>query len=251
MVRLSKNYMDEETTPKSNTLSLKKKTIFSIIILVVIGLGGYYYLSNSDGSMNSSNSEVMEESTGPVAKVNGVEISRANYQSRFTTISSTATQQGADPADEAVKAQIQEETLNVLINTQLLIQSAGENGIEITDDQVEEEYQKIIENLGGADGLAEALKNMNLSEEDLRKDIREQLSITELIQIKTDYSELTVSDSEVSEYYQSVSASNPDVPELETVSEQIKAQLLAQKQQEEIGKLIETLRVDANIEILI
>lgn len=241
--------MDEETTPKTNSLNLYVKSITSFVVLAAIAGGAYYYLNQSDSSMTPSDEAV--EATGPVAKVNGVEVSRFDYENRFEAISNNSAQQGFDPADATVASQIKEEALNVLINTKLLIQAAEENEIEVTDEEVEEEYQKIVVNLGGEEGLAEAMKNMNLSEEKLRKDIREQLAITELIQIKTNYSEITVSDAEVAEYYQNVSASNADIPELETVSEQIKAQILSEKQQDVIGNLIETLRIGANIEILI
>jgi HPt (histidine-containing phosphotransfer) domain-containing protein len=92
---------------------------------------------------------------------------------------------------------------------------------------------------------------MGMTEADLRADIREQLVVDQLIQQETDFLAVTVNEADVAAYYEAISANNPELPPLENIAAELEANLRQQKQQQVVSDYIQTLRAEAEIEVLI
>lgn len=227
-------------------------------IIVVLGLlgAGYYFLGMQTPKENSNSEETSDvfdlEGEGPVARVDGVEIGREEYRRGVEQLVATYATQGITIPEEEAGA-VKEQVVNNLVNRQLVLAAATKAGTEATDEQVETEFQNVVASFSNAEGLNTALTEAGITEEDLRADLKESIIINNYLSTKVDAGALTVTDAEVSAYYETAKqeAGSTEVPPLEEVADLIRNQLVTEKQQSVLGAEIEKLRTEANIEILI
>lgn len=223
-----------------------KKMFWSFFIGLIIGailIGAYITFSKDGGHSFNFSSDA-------VASVNGEKIERAAYESNYEGILANATAQGADTSDPAVQDIIKEQTLTGLINNKVLLQGAAESGITISDEEVQSEYDLLETQFGGQEALQEQIDAAGLTDEKLRNNIREQLQINAFLEAEVDLSSITVSETEVTNFLATL-GSGEGLPPLDQIRPQIEEQIQAQKEQERINAFIETLKGQAEIEILI
>ncbi|MFA5575684.1 MAG: peptidylprolyl isomerase [Tissierellaceae bacterium] len=94
-------------------------------------------------------------------------------------------------------AQGGQETLESLINEIIINEEIEKAKIQIEDEQIEEEIDKMIESSGGEDAFYEAMYYYGYSIEDLKKSIDMNLKIKELLMPTID-----ISDDEIEEYFE-------------------------------------------------
>src|SRR5699024_5553230 len=114
-----------------------------------------------------------------------------------------------------------------------------ELGIEVTDEDIEEEIEMIESQEG--DVLDSLLEQFDWTEEDLENQIRTDLMNTRYTEETID---VEVTDEEAKEEYERVKEETED-------EDNVKAQMKQQKQNEELLKHIDEFKEDADIEILI
>lgn len=85
-----------------------------------------------------------------------------------------------------------------LVIEELLNQEADNRGIKVTNKDVDEAINKIIDKLGGKDRLSEILKQNNVSIKQLKSDIKTQVKMQKLAQATEN---VKVSDKEVKDFY--------------------------------------------------
>jgi len=253
--------MDETATVKKpGFVSRHKKLLIGITIFALLAFGGNYYITKGtekekviSGSIIDSLIEdnELDDGTGPVATVNGVEISRIAYQNTVKELTLTLLQQGYTTTDSTVATQIRQQSVSILINTELLVQDALANGIEVSESEIISEYQNIIEDMGNEETLMLTLKDMKLTEADLMADIKKQLAVDKHIKLNTTINEQTISEEEVKNYYDLVSLNNPDIPSFDNINDELTVQLLQQKKQQVVSDFIQELRAKAVVDILI
>jgi hypothetical protein len=253
----------EETTPavkKPGFIRRNIKTIIFIGMFASLGFGGNYYINKSTEKAPIVTTSIVDtltttketdDGTGPVAKVNGVEISRVDYQNTVKELTLTLLKQGYTTTDSTVISQIRQQSVAILVNTELLVQDAKAKGVEISDAEVYAKYQEILTDMGSEEVLALTLKDMKLTETDLREDIRNQLAVDRHIETATKINDVTVADEEVRAYYDNVSINNADIPSFDNIKAELKEQLLQQKKQQVVSDFIQNLRENAQIENLI
>ena len=112
------------------------------------------------------------------------------------------------------------------------------------------EYDGIVAQFGGQEALQAQLISYNISEETLREDIAEQLTIQAYLDTTVDTSTITVTDEEIQEFYDSLSGTQ-QLPELASIRDQIEAELQSQKEQALVVDLLTQLRADAQVETLV
>ena len=252
--------MEETPVKKPGFIKKHKKLLLIIAAFVLLAFGGNYYVMQSTkeeptvtGSIIDSliDETVSDDGTGPVARVNGTDISRIDYQNTVRELTLTLMQQGYTTTDATVASQIRQQAVSILVNTELLIQDAKANGITVLPSEVAAEYQNIIDDMGSEEVLMLTLKDMNLTESDLMEDIENQLAVDKHVQANTDINAQTISDAEVKTYYDNVSANNPDLPSFENIKPELTEELLQQKKQQFVSDYIQKLRTAATIEVLI
>ena len=183
-----------------------------------------------------------------VATVNEAEILGSKYNPAYRERKELENL-STEPDQEIDKEQVKEITLEGLIGQELINQEAKELGIEVKDEDIEEEIEMIESQEG--DVLDSLLEQFDWTEEDLENQIRTDLMNNRYIEETID---VEVTDEEAKEEYERVKAETEDkdtVPEYEEVEDNVKTQMKQQKQNEELLKHIDEFKEDADIEILI
>lgn len=253
----------EQPTPVTTTsdpVSAKSGMNGKIILAFILGIilvGGLYYFFQRDSAdllLNSPEAGQdgdLETYPEVVATVNGEELSNEAFVRSLNQVKQMAAEQGADLTDASITTQIETQAIDTLVNTTLLSQAAEESGLEISDEVVTAEIEKINSQFESEAALAQAMAELGLDEEGLRNDIHRQLLIDEYLTTNTEIDSATVTAEEVQQLYDTVSAQQTGLPPLEALYESIEEQLVAQKQQQLISEFIQGLRAEAEIEILL
>lgn len=214
-----------------------------IAIVAALAIGGYFFYQSSMGG------NAVEEA---VATVDGVEITRADYDRSAAQLTNVYTSQGIDTNSAEAANAIREQALTTLINRQLVLNAATEAGTTVSDDTVETEYQTLVSSMGGEANLSAAITATGVSLDQFRADLETDLVINAYLTNRLGAEATTVSDEEVQAAYDNAAASGAEgLPPFEEVAEMIRGQLQSEKQQAAIASEIERLRGEAEIVILI
>jgi peptidyl-prolyl cis-trans isomerase SurA len=186
------------------------------------------------------------------AKVNGTKIDLALYEKNYAQLVQGAAAQGLDANDPAVAAEMKKQSIDILVNSELLRQAATEAGVVVTDEQINGRYTELVQSQGDETKLVARMTELGITKESLLSDIKNEILIQTHLTAAVDTSKIVVTDEEVLALYNSV-ASNKDVqvPPLADVRPQIEQEIKFGKEQELISGYIETLKAKATIEVLI
>ena len=223
--------------------------IFAVVIAALLIIG----VMNHKGMFADQRAAITNhfKANSAVAMVNDTKITHEDYQTSVTEITQNATLQGFDVSTPETQAQIEEQALTALINTELLVQKASEAGFSASSEAVEEEYGNLVTQLGGEELLTEKLTELNMTPEELRENITEQVAITAYIDAQLAEAGIAVTEEDITEFYNTVVGAGDDAPPLEEIRPFLEEQLLAGKEQEFIIGLVDTLRSEATIDIKI
>lgn len=217
---------------------------------------------NNNNNENDNNAQVDEDryssfediTVDVVAKVNGEEITAEELIENERYLVDYYSMMGL--AIDGNEAQIRETALNQLINTKLVLQGAMEDDLVPTDEEVEEEYQSLVEQLTTYhenDNIEEIFEQFDTNEEEVKQDIRTDLTTKKYLEANIKVEEVTEEEIQQAydDYVKQMESLEQEADELENVKELIKQQIVGQKESEAQQKLIESLRDKSEIEILI
>lgn len=122
------------------------------------------------------------------------------------------------------------ETLNSLISEKIVELEIAKENIKIASEDIDKEFKNMEEQYGGKEALANAMANSNLTEKDLKNDIKNKLSIDKLLK-----DDIKISEENIAKYYEENKANF-------TEEEQVKAShILVEKEDlaKEIKKKLE------------
>ncbi len=230
-----------DTTEKKSS---KMKIIVALIVVVLIAAGAYMYFSKMKDGTKSDLVTAVE----PVATVNGVDITQEAYDTQLAASITALKSQGVDLSASSTEAQLRVQVLNDLINTELVNQQIKATNTVATGAEIEAQFQALVTQLGGAAKLQEELTKAQLTEAKLRENITRQLTIQKYLSANVNTSGVAVTDAEIKKFYDDNTKGQTGVPALKDVQEQIKQQLIQQKQQVLINAFLDTLRAKATIE---
>lgn len=145
--------------------------------------------------------EKKAETDGKVAVVNDAVITQEDFDQEMTPVLKQMEMQGQKP-DDAKIAEIQKKVLDNMINREVLYQACLKKGFTADDAAVEEKLASFKKQFPDDAKFKEALSRMNLSEDVIKKQIREQISIQQLIDTEVVPS-IMVSDADAKAYYES------------------------------------------------
>lgn len=134
-----------------------------------------------------------------VAKVNGTEIPRVDLIGSAEGMLQRlqATGQPAPPPDDDFYRQV----LDQLVSTKLLYQESQAQGTEISPDEVSEQMQTLEQRTGGKEQLDQALAGQDMTRQELRQGLKEDLAINRYIEEKIAPA-VTVSEQEAKTFYE-------------------------------------------------
>ncbi|WP_054751953.1 SurA N-terminal domain-containing protein [Piscibacillus salipiscarius] len=136
--------------------------------------------NNKEGNEDTTATKDIEDDQ-VVAKVNGTELLGADLKSSVSFFEQRYQQMGQDPSKMA--DQIQKQALDNLISIELVKQAAKEQGIKPSEDKIQEEYKKQIDQVKEATDLEseeEILKENDTSEKEVKEKYSSELNYNEV-----------------------------------------------------------------------
>lgn len=185
-----------------------------------------------------------------VATVNGTDLTGEDfttlYQVQFQQMAMQAQMTGEEPDQEQLRGQ----TLNAMIDSELLVQDAQERGYEATDDDVNNVLEQTAESnqMSSVDELLDQYAEQGITEDQLRNDAQTQLLVEELIENDIEVAEPT--DDEVEAIYEQMSAGADEGNDysLDEIRPELETQIRNQNQSQAVGAHVEDLREDADVQ---
>ncbi len=242
------------TTPATTNLNkgVVAKYLMLAAVVLVIAVGLIFLLEKEDrintGLFTSLITKL--EAKEPVALVNGVEVLRGDYETSLRQLKAMYAAQGADIEDEEIKQNLSDESLETLINAEILRQEALANGIVSDEERINKRLAEIEESIGGPEALQAKMDEYLVSMESLRRDIENEILIQGLFE-KVVIKDITVTDKEIEAFYNESTGPATDLPPLKDVKQQISDAIKAQKEQALIAEFLEEIKAKATIERLI
>ncbi len=236
----------EDVNVSPNKDSKGKKTIFAVslaVIIVLIVVAVFYY-------KNTKISEAPTIEDKIVATVDGSSINQSELDIRLGQIISQMEAQGRVVLkDSEEEKQLKSRVLENLINDEILLQNAKKAGLKITPEEIDKEIKDIISRVGSEEKFKAQLKSENIKEEEFRDIVAKQFLIQKYILANVDINSISVTDEEVSKFYEQISAAQKGVPPLEEIRSQVENDILANKQRQMVSDFIDSLRKSAKINI--
>jgi SurA N-terminal domain len=212
------------------------KTMWAVIIVVIVAAAGWYFLSG--------------HASGTVATVNGTPITRSQLTAAELQI---AAQQGVTATSTAVQAQFQPDALNLLIGQTLIEQAAQKAGIMASSTVVDAQLAATKAQFSATSDYEKALAARGMTENDLRLAITNNIVINAYLEQQLNLATATATPAEIQAVYKQVAAqqAGTTIQPLSAVRDQVAQMIVQQKQQDSINAYVSQLRAAANVQILI
>ena len=190
--------------------------------------------------------EEFKDEEEPVVVVNGEEVQGNAYNTAYSLVKSIMHQSGQDTKDTEA---LQQETINFLVEQELITQEAAEAGGKVDDKEVEEELNAVKET-NGEEQFASTLKELNLTEEQFKQQLKYNITT---VQYMEEAFETEVTDEEVQEMYDGLKeqAGDQEIQKLDEIRDQVENMIVQQKQQEQYAEKVKELKESAEIEELV
>jgi len=244
----------DENIPDTTGAAIKWQYYVGAAAIVAVIVTGVLYVMDTQGRIDiplfSGVQNFVAKQTA-VASVNGSDISEYDYNVSVAQITAGAEAQGVDLSDPELQSQITAQAMDMLVNTELLKQEAARRGIEVTDEQVQNRLTELETEVGGAEVLQERMRQFNIDDKTLRRDIHNELTIQALLDQVFAETAIEVTEEEIQSLYAGAGGAEAGLPPLEEVREQVVAQIRGGKEQEVVTTFLQTLKETATIEILI
>lgn len=229
------------------------KIFVGVVAIVAVVIGIMYYMGPNLAAPKPVASNATVSSIDPetvLAIVNGEEIKQEAINARLQEAAQVLSSQGIDLTNPEVRAQIESQVLEDTISYTLLKKNAEEAGTQVTQDEIDATYEGYITQSGGEEQLIAQLAQIQLTPEEFRQRLQEQLTLDAYISENVDVDGISIADEEVQVFYDKAVATAGDAaPALADVRTQIVEQLTGQKKQELIKVFTDSLRENADIEL--
>jgi len=136
-----------------------------------------------------------------VATVNGVTISRRSFDRAFAQVQRRFAQSGKKLTGKEL-ANVKKNIVETLIDRELLYQESQKDGIKVSKAKVDQQIASLKKQFPQKGAFEKALKTVNLTEKELRDQIKQQLAVREMIDTKL-APKIKISDKEVRAFYDS------------------------------------------------
>ena len=161
--------------------------------------------SNATVPIGQTETNLNKENT-MLAKVNGTPITSEEVKRELDNV--MAQYQNKIPPEQlqSLLPKLKTQALENLINTQLLFAEADRKEIKPSSDEINSELDSIISRFPSPEVFQQQLTKTGITREQMLKDIEQQLKVNTLVKESLNGVEITVTEKEVSEFYQE----NPD-----------------------------------------
>ena len=151
---------------------------------------------------------------GKVATVNGIDISRKDYNREVKLYKDRVARSGRTLDEQQAKI-IGDQILDRMIESELLYQESRKQGVQIEPETVDQQFNEIKQRFASEEEFAKAIDQMDMTEAGVRAQIKRGLAINELVKTRI-ADKIEVTEEESRSFYDSH-------PELFKQPEQVKA----------------------------
>lgn len=218
-------------------------------ILTLVGLVSLFLILAACGNEEAETEEELviseEEKLSEdelVVTVNEDEVKGVTYNLVYAQLKLHALQTGQDVSDDEIK----EKTIESLIDRQLLMQQADEEGMLVSEAEAKEELDLLKEE--NQEGLDTLLEQFQITEELFKHQLVFELTMNEYLVKKIEV-EVEVTEEDVEEAYEEIKAENEDIPELTEIYDTLKGQVEATRTNEMLEEKINALKDESDIEV--
>ena len=185
-----------------------------------------------------------------VATVNGEDISRHDLNLRVDQERQNYAEQGVDlDAEPELLTEVQSAVLEELINETLLLGYAADAGITASQEDIDAQYEVLVEQVQGEERLEELLEMQGLGRDELMELIADEVVLRRLQDYEREVRGLVVTEALLQEAYSRYLEIVPDMPPLDEVRPYLIDELERQQFRAVLPELIVTLREGADIEV--
>jgi peptidyl-prolyl cis-trans isomerase SurA len=213
--------------------------------------------SPSDGADASAGAEPdLEGIPDVVAEVNGEEVTKEEftpiYEAAFQQAAMQAQMSGEAPDEEALKKQ----TVDDLVDTELLVQEADARGLSVSDEDIDAELSDLAQQnqMGSAEELLAAVEKQGITEEQARSQVETQVLVEQLVADEDGSAEPTEKElraiyAQAKQQQAQSGQTGQKIPPFAEVRDQIEEQARSQQVGEVAQALVDGLRKDADITV--
>ncbi|MCT2537225.1 SurA N-terminal domain-containing protein [Aquibacillus koreensis] len=200
--------------------------------------------TENPNSIDISDEELVDEEQ-VVVTVNGEEVLGSYYNMMYSQTKTILTQYGQDTTDLDM---LKERTLDAIVQQELIAQEADEIGVEVSDEEVQNQLEQTKSNFETDEEYQNALEELDMTEEGLKQQIVYEIKREQFIE--QEIPEAEISDEEIQAYYDEVASQNEneEFPALEDVEAQIREQLAMEEQQSQLNEIVQQLEEESEIE---
>ena len=234
--------MQTQSAPQEAPRTPKKggKKLFWIVLIIIIAVAGYFFWKG--GLVGAQVAAVVDgEKITEKALMARYEVNKQNVVAQNPNI---------DFDNEDNVNVLMAQTLDQLINEELILKAATEKGVEVTKSDVKDQVAAIVLRFDDEDAFEEELKKNELTRSSFEDNIRKEMIINEYVVGLGEENNVAVTDDEIVTAYNSAKAQFADLPALEEIKDAIRSELLGQKLVLLRNQEVLRLRDEAEIEIV-
>lgn len=230
--------------------SLRAKQI-GLTVLALLFVGGALFSVLRPGTALELLEKVGIETSESVAVVNGEKIYADELKARILQQEPVYESQGMDLSDPETAAEAESQTLEVMVREKVVLQEAEKQGITVSEEEIDEQYKQTREQFDSEGEFQAQLSAYSFTKESLRENLSEQLLIEKYLKNNVNEDGINVSEEEVVNFYDEYKDSIEDVDSLDALRGDIEQHLRQQKTDQEISRIVQELRDNAEVEILL
>jgi len=216
-----------------------KKRFLLIVPLALILIGGL-------AACGDNGDEV-------IATVGDEEIMESEWQDTVDQMSMQYEQFGIDLDSEEgaqYRVMIEEQALESLIQQAALVQVAKSEGIDVSEETLDEELETFIGQYPSEDDFHAALEENGYTEDDFREMLKEEMIVEQFIDQQIDDVEVDQEDIEerYEQYVGEAEAQGEEPEPFEEIEDQLEEQVVQEQEQEQIQVIVEDVLDQVEIE---
>lgn len=215
-------------------------------------------VSDGEGANEEPPEADLDDIPDIVAEVNGEEVVKDDfvnaYQQQFQQLIMQA-QMSGQSMNDIDQDQLKEQTLEMIVGQNLLIQEAKNKITDVSDDDINKTIDQLLEDteMESKEDLLALFEEQGMDEEEFMSQVETQVKVDQLI---TDISkDIKLTEDEVKESYETLKAqqeqagSEEEFPEFDEIKSDLEEQLKEQKKGAETNSFVESLREKADVTI--
>ncbi|MDQ0206209.1 SurA N-terminal domain-containing protein [Alkalicoccobacillus murimartini] len=190
-----------------------------------------------------------------VATINGIDVSKDAFIEQYEqTKQQSQMMMGGEVDSESTEVDdaLKDQSVDMLVNTELLNQASNEEGIEVSEEDANQQLDQIkaMYQIQSDEDLEEILGQQDMTIDEFKEEIRESMKPQKYIEEKANIEEPT--DEEIEAKYEELTeAMGDEAPPLDDTREEIIEQIKIDQANEAAPGIIDELEEQGDIEIFV